>query len=166
MENTEMVSKILYEFKITTSLKDLNSINAFIGEILQKASSFGVDSISISINTLKGAIIRKGAESEIKVSEEAEARAPRGRGRREKVRVVDGTNQMKEAIKKFSEEKRNFHRRDLMKLLKEQFKNVYKETTITQKADMIIKDLIKDGFLRKNARGIFEVVTPAEITGS
>jgi len=36
---------------------------------------------------------------------------------------------------------------------------VYKETTITQKADMIIKDLIKNGVLRKNARGIFEAIT-------
>jgi wobble nucleotide-excising tRNase len=166
MENTEMVTKVLYEFKITTSSKDLNSINAFIGEILQKATRLGVDSVSISINTLKGTIIRKGAEPETKVFEEAEVRVPRKRGRKERVRVADGTNQMKEAIQKFSEEKRRFHRRDLMKLLKEQFKDVYKETTITQKADMIIKDLIKAGFLRKNARGIFEMVTPAEVTGS
>ncbi|MEJ5299558.1 MAG: hypothetical protein WHS38_01055 [Thermodesulforhabdaceae bacterium] len=162
MDTQEMVTKLLYEFKITISSRDLESINSFAGEILQKATKLGVDSVSVSINTLtKETTIKKG--SELKPLE-LKQQMPQKRAKRQRARVADGTSEMKVAIQKFFEEKGKSERKELMDFLKERFKDLYKETTITQKADMIIREFLQKGILAKSSRGIFEIATTGGAT--
>lgn len=150
----------LYEVKLSMSLNNLDFINSFIGEILQKLTMLGITNVNVNITKIKDSDIQDISQSSIVLYEDKKA-TQRRRTRRSRSNSLENIKNMKNFIMNTLSERGSISRKDLMDLLKEEFKNHYKETTVVQKADLIIREFLESGAIKRKTRGIFEIVEPA-----
>lgn len=150
-----------YEVKFSMNSTNLDLINSFIGEFLQRFNKLDVTNFSVSIVKIKDAGRQVFVELPAGVQEEVEKK-PRKRAREERPRSKETLEEMEKFIKNTMAERKSISRKDLVDLAKEEYKDRYKETTIIQKVDLIIRQLIENGVIQRKARGIFELVELSE----
>lgn len=150
----------LYEVKLSMSLNNLDFINSFIGEILQKLTMLGITNVNVNITKIKDSEIQDISRSSIVLYEDKKT-TQRRRTRRSRSTSLENLNNMKNFIMNVLSERGSISRKDLMDLLKGEFKNNYKETTVVQKADLIIREFLESGAIKRKTRGIFEIAEPA-----
>jgi hypothetical protein len=133
-----------YEIKISVVFDKLELTNAFLSEMLQKFNELGVINVNVTMTKITDRVIAQKPA--------IEKTTTRGR-----VRSKQTTQSVKDSIKNYIREKGAVTRKDLIDHIRKQLGTQYKETTIVQKVDKTIKDLIKSGEIRKQRRGFFEI---------
>lgn len=133
-----------YEIKITVVFDKLELTNAFLSEMLQKFNELGVINVNVTMTKITDRVIAQKPA--------IEKTTARGR-----VRSKQTTQSVKDSIKNYIREKGAVTRKELIDHIRKQLGTQYKETTIVQKVDKTIKDLIKSGEIRKQRRGFFEI---------
>lgn len=142
-----------YEVKVSVTFDNLESTNAFLNDILSRFNQIGVTNVNVNMTR----VIDK--DTELKVEQPVELPEshliPEKKGRISRRRPTQTAQDMKNLIKKYIEEKGSATRKDLLDLTRQHFGDRYKETTVVQKTDIIVKALLESGEIRRKTRGIF-----------
>ncbi|MCX7822755.1 MAG: hypothetical protein N2260_04850 [Syntrophobacterales bacterium] len=151
----------LYEVKFSMSSNNLEFVNSFIGEILQRFTKLGIINVNFNITKIKDTDTQSLIELPVETREIGKL-VQKGRGRKGRALSTENIKNMKEFIRRILIEKGSASRKELLNLLKEEFKNRYREATIVQKGDSILKEFLETGVIAKKSRGVFEIVEATE----